>query len=1047
MTATPEERDYPQINALNPDTWPDPEDKNSPYDISQIIEEYRHISNEIALSRDFNDIDESLADSLSEQLANRWEVAGRIQTEEEQARRERLLDRINPEHWPDLNAESITTQELTEHLESVRNSVDSAHELYYIADDRRDELTIMLQERASAIEALQNELDHAQQEAGERDQMIGEQRAQAAPSQERTRTMDETTARKDAEFIKTLNENITRNLDQRQGLLPSQELPFNPASGKRYTASNLLALAAENRPNNMWMTYADVKSLGGNTLKGEHGTNIQIWKQTERGENGETIKLEKPKLSYATVFNVAQTTLTNINAKTPERENAAEFIAAFPIQHDMSPNATPRYDSKTDTITLPPPNRFPKIEDYQRMAVEQIANRQEEKHSIDPVPVPGTPQAAEREMKMKIAAAIIGDNIGIGHTADLDNTIYSNHWKKALMNHPKDILKTMSHAESVAHAAMNEGHERANVQTERRSEEPQKSQERAEYDRESMLNEYYEAHTQHGSGNEERFLHNETVLFGTEATTANRLDDERDILYQHTEMPAFDKDGNSYQVEYDCPVTENRDGSITIGERENMKIMETGRVLTNQEITDLAATLNKTTGRVDLRVPFAEKDAAKEAGCRWDKEQKTWYAPPGTDLNKIAQWPQKLEQRPELSPRDELANTMTGKYGFVLSGAHPIMDGKPHRIEVVGDDPNKHQQSGFYVIHNDGVPAGHICNNRTKEKGNWKAQGYELTNEMKSTLQTVAKEKYQIREEEITKKQEQVATRLAKSVAKMEPITEQTEYMKSKGIGVEPGIYKAVDKSGEVKMAIPLIDTAGKMYSMTTIAEDGTKSYAKDGKKQGCFHVVGGDLASLKDAPSIVVAEGYATAATLKDALKQPVVAAMDSGNLAPVAQNLRKEFPEKAIVICGDDDRKLLDNPKIGRNIGKDMAMEAAIGVGGTAVFPIFPKGTDNQLSDFNDLANKTELGLKGVQQQTQPAIIRAVNNQKEENSRTLIADAAKKREEGRERSKEEVKEVKKELQRDKEKEQAQDREKDRAQQGKKEPEHKPQGRSGLSR
>jgi hypothetical protein len=42
--------------------------------------------------------------------------------------------------------------------------------------------------------------------------------------------------------------------------------------------------------------------------------------------------------------------------------------------------------------------------------------------------------------------------------------------------------------------------------------------------------------------------------------------------------------------------------------------------------------------RVDLKVPFAEKDDAKRLGARWDVERKVWYVPDGLDASKFAQW-------------------------------------------------------------------------------------------------------------------------------------------------------------------------------------------------------------------------------------------------------------------------------------------------------------------------------------------------------------------------------------------------------------------------
>jgi hypothetical protein len=42
--------------------------------------------------------------------------------------------------------------------------------------------------------------------------------------------------------------------------------------------------------------------------------------------------------------------------------------------------------------------------------------------------------------------------------------------------------------------------------------------------------------------------------------------------------------------------------------------------------------------RIDLSVPYAEKDGAKALGARWDPAKKTWYAPPGTDLEPLKRW-------------------------------------------------------------------------------------------------------------------------------------------------------------------------------------------------------------------------------------------------------------------------------------------------------------------------------------------------------------------------------------------------------------------------
>lgn len=43
-------------------------------------------------------------------------------------------------------------------------------------------------------------------------------------------------------------------------------------------------------------------------------------------------------------------------------------------------------------------------------------------------------------------------------------------------------------------------------------------------------------------------------------------------------------------------------------------------------------------GSILLAVPFAEKDAAKKLGARWNADRRSWYVPPGTDVSLFSRW-------------------------------------------------------------------------------------------------------------------------------------------------------------------------------------------------------------------------------------------------------------------------------------------------------------------------------------------------------------------------------------------------------------------------
>lgn len=54
------------------------------------------------------------------------------------------------------------------------------------------------------------------------------------------------------------------------------------------------------------------------------------------------------------------------------------------------------------------------------------------------------------------------------------------------------------------------------------------------------------------------------------------------------------------------------------------------------------------TGRIWLDVPFEQKEAAKAAGARWDREARSWYAP-RAGIAALAAW----SPLPELLPGED----------------------------------------------------------------------------------------------------------------------------------------------------------------------------------------------------------------------------------------------------------------------------------------------------------------------------------------------------------------------------------------------------------
>ncbi|WP_343870589.1 toprim domain-containing protein, partial [Caenispirillum bisanense] len=119
-------------------------------------------------------------------------------------------------------------------------------------------------------------------------------------------------------------------------------------------------------------------------------------------------------------------------------------------------------------------------------------------------------------------------------------------------------------------------------------------------------------------------------------------------------------------------------------------------------------------------------------------------------------------------------------------------------------------------------------------------------------------------------------------------------------------------------------------------------------EKVGLYHPIDPDR-MLGVGPTII-AEGYATAASLHTATGRPVVVAFDAGNLKPVAEALRAKYPSADLIIAADDDHHLEARNK--PNTGIERATAAAELVGARLIRPPLTEAEKAKgRTDFNDL------------------------------------------------------------------------------------------------
>ncbi|EFS3714477.1 hypothetical protein HXW14_001781 [Campylobacter jejuni] len=377
--------------------------------------------------------------------------------------------------------------------------------------------------------------------------------------------------------------------------------------------------------------------------------------------------------------------------------------------------------------------------------------------------------------------------------------------------------------------------------------------------------------------------------------------------------------------------------------------------------------------RIYLYVPFKDKEKAKSLGAMWDDKEKKWFAPKTLDKNIFSQWLYPHQKKEFSFDENEVLTAFKSaleNQGLIIEGL-PIMDGKIHRVKTTNDKGR--ELSGAYNGFLDDYPAGFIQNFKTGIKENWKMpieknQSNNIKNSQK--LHEQIKKDQELREKEILTLQEKTALKLENEYNNARWANSNHAYLKKKGFS--ENFYLKQDNKGS--LLIPLKDENGKLWSVQRIFPNGdkiigvikTKEEKEQGieysaKKSGCFHLIGAK--NLEYCKEFIIAEGFATAATIYKALNKPVIMGIDAGNLSKIVETLKNKFQNTPITLIADNDKKR--ELKGLSNVGVETAKEIQQKFSDIKV--IIPKISNQEaeqgISDFNDIfLNK---GLDEVKKQ----------------------------------------------------------------------------------
>lgn len=318
-------------------------------------------------------------------------------------------------------------------------------------------------------------------------------------------------------------------------------------------------------------------------------------------------------------------------------------------------------------------------------------------------------------------------------------------------------------------------------------------------------------------------------------------------------------------------------------------------------------------------------------------------------------------------------------YGFKLDRLElgPPPNGKAHRCQHVDDKAGK--KSCWYIAHlirlNDGRDAVVGAYGRFVGAENFK-QKLELPDKAKlSELDRARIKREQKRATEASDEAREEAAREAAQRAgeiwpKL-PSCSDSPYLTKKGVAAY-GLARGRDGT----TVIPLRNAAGALAGLQFIDAAGEKRYLTGSRKQGSFHLIG----TVSEERPLVLAEGYATAASIHMATSWAVVVCFDSSNLAEVGGIMRQKYPGAPIIVAGDDDHDKKENA------GRKYAPIAASKVRGQVVFPAFKDPTKK--NDFNDLHAAEGLDVVAAQLQKAfaPLLPADADNQRQPWRRDLV-------------------------------------------------------------
>jgi antirestriction protein ArdC len=234
----------------------------------------------------------------------------------------------------------------------------------------------------------------------------------------------------------------------------SSNTPRNYVSEKEYRGMNLISLGCVAFENPYFLTFKQIKDLGGKLKKGAKSIPIVFWKPFEV-ENEDGKDETRFLLRYSNVFSFDDTeglkekTLGEPTIKEFSiQEGAEEIINTYSVSRDAKFGGDRAFYSLSDFIQMPKKEFFFSEESFYKTFFHEMVHSTGHKKRLDRIKTAkfGSHEYSCEELVAEIGAVVIGERVGLAQ--DMENSVsYITGWVKALKNQPKMLLEAASKAE------------------------------------------------------------------------------------------------------------------------------------------------------------------------------------------------------------------------------------------------------------------------------------------------------------------------------------------------------------------------------------------------------------------------------------------------------------------------------------------------------------------------------------------------------------------------------------------------------------------------